>query len=155
MQREISQMQLNRLISILICVKENMVTDIIRAMAAGGTTTDAIVVGIGYPGDADPQEAWREAFCRRNLDFTLIRDQGSEDYWGGILRRPCPTGDGGVFPQFIKNELIPMIEKEYPVDPSGRTLAGHSAGALFTAFALLDQPGLSSNYIRLSFCGRP
>src|SRR5215471_5812812 len=33
-----------------------MVTDIIRPMAWYGDTTDAIVVGIGYPEDPDPIE---------------------------------------------------------------------------------------------------
>jgi hypothetical protein len=51
-----------------------MVTDIIRPMAWCGSTTDAIVVGIGYAEDKDPIEAFRESFTRRDLDLTPVRD---------------------------------------------------------------------------------
>ena len=47
-----------------------MVTDMIRAMAWCERTTDAIVVGIGFPEDRDPQEALREAVARRATDYT-------------------------------------------------------------------------------------
>src|SRR5688572_9671100 len=39
-----------------------MVTEIIRPMAWCGSTTDAIVVGIGYPESNDPIESFRESF---------------------------------------------------------------------------------------------
>lgn len=124
-----------------------MVTETIRSMATYGGTTDAIVIGIGYPGDADVQETWREAWVRRSLDLTPTRDEVDEKWSAELVKRPCPTGDADNFLQFIKNELIPMVEKEYPIDPSKRTLAGHSSGGLFTIFALLDEPGLFSHYI--------
>jgi uncharacterized protein len=123
------------------------VNDTIRIMARCGNTTDAIVVGIGYPEDPDFQEAIREQHARRCIDLTPVRDEGTEKRWGEMVRRPSPTGDAANYLQFIKNELIPMVEKEYQADPSKRTLAGHSFGGLFTAFALLDEPGLFNNYI--------
>ena len=124
-----------------------MVTDMIRPMAWCGSTTDAIVVGIGYPGNTDVQEAWREQQARRCLDLTPIREEATENIWGEITKRACPTGGAGSFLQFILNELIPIIEKDYQVDPSKRSLAGHSFGGLFATFVLLEKPGLFSNYI--------
>src|SRR5687767_13999222 len=55
-----------------------MVTDIIRPMAWCGSTTDAIVVGIGYAEDNDPIEAFRQSFTRRNADLTPVRDEAEE-----------------------------------------------------------------------------
>jgi predicted alpha/beta superfamily hydrolase len=124
-----------------------LVTDMVRAMAAGGTTTDAIIVGLGYPEEPDPLDAWRDTFVRRNLDFTPSRDEDHEKYWDEIVGHPCPTGDAGNFLQFIKNEVMPMVEQEYQIDPTQRVLIGHSSGGLFTAFALLEQPDLFSHYI--------
>ena len=124
-----------------------MVTDIIRPMAWCGRTTDAIVVGIGYPEDHDPQEAWREAVARRGIDFTPTRDEKYEKSNSELTKRPSPTGDAGGFHKFIKDELIPLIEKEYQAEPSKRVLAGHSLGGLFGAFALFQDPGLFDAYI--------
>jgi predicted alpha/beta superfamily hydrolase len=124
-----------------------MVTDLIRAMAWCGNTTDAIVVGIGYHENTDSQEAWREAFARRYIDFTPIRDEVSEKWHSEVAERPCTAGDASNFLNFMKNEVIPMVENEYQIDPSKRILAGHSHGGLFTAFALLEQPGLFRFYI--------
>jgi len=124
-----------------------MVTDMIRVMARGGNTTEAIVVGIGYPEGPDFQEAIREQHARRCIDLTPVRWERTEKYWSETVKRPSPTGDAGNFLQFIKNELIPMVEKEYQVDPYRRTLTGHSHGGLFTAFALFDEPGLFNSYI--------
>src|SRR5689334_23027243 len=52
----------------------DMVTGIIRPMCWCGSTTDAIVVGIGYPEDVDPMEAFRVSFARRDHDLTPIHD---------------------------------------------------------------------------------
>ena len=43
---------------------------------------------------------------------------------------------------FFTLELIPFIEAQYRVDPSRRTLAGHSLGGLFVGLAMLfERPG--------------
>lgn len=124
-----------------------MVTDIIRSMAWCGRTTDAVIVGIGYPEGHDPQESWREAVARRTIDFTPTRDEGVEKSNSELTKRPSPTGDAGGFHRFIKDELIPLIEKEYQAEPSRRVLAGHSLGGLFGAFALFQDPRLFEAYI--------
>ena len=128
-----------------------MVTDIVRSMAWCGTTTDAIVVGIGYPigypHDEDPQEAWRDEFAWRHLDLTPARDEAAEkgsEFW---LKRPSPTGGAGHFLDFIRHELMPVIDTDFRTDPTKRILAGHSFGGLFAAFAFFAAPGLFSTYI--------
>jgi uncharacterized protein len=124
-----------------------MVTDIVRPMAWCGSTTDAIIVGIGYPEDGDAVEAFRTSFTRRNADLTPVRDEAEEAEMERRHKRPTPSGDAGNFLKFIQNELIPMSEREYRADPSRRILLGHSYGGLFGAFAMLETPGLFETLI--------
>jgi len=124
-----------------------MVTDIIRPMAWCGSTTDAIVVGIGYAEDNNPIEAFRESFTRRNADLTPVRDEAEEKSMEKNHKRPTPTGDSGNFLKFIKDELIPTVEKDYRADPSRRILVGHSYGGLFGIFAMFEAPDLFDTLI--------
>jgi predicted alpha/beta superfamily hydrolase len=124
-----------------------MVTDIIRPMAWCGSTSDAIVVGIGYAEDTNPIEAFRVSFTRRNIDLTPVRDEAEEKSMEERHKRPVPSGDAGGFLQFIQDELIPMVEKTYRADPSRRILVGHSYGGLFGLFAMLEAPGLFATLI--------
>ena len=58
------------------------------------------------------------------------------------------TGKAAKFLEFLKTELIPHVEAEYPVSPY-RTLIGHSYGGLFTIFALLNSPETFANYLAI------
>ncbi len=124
-----------------------MVTDIIRPMAWCGSTTDAIVVGIGYAEDTDPIEAFRDSFTRRDFDLTPVRDEAVEKSMEQAHKRPVPNGDAGNFHQFTKDELIPFIEKAYRANPSRRILVGHSYGGLFALFGLFETPDLFDTLI--------
>jgi len=124
-----------------------MVTDMTRNMAWCGGTTDAIVVGIGYPEADDPQETWLEAWARRANDLLPAQDEVAEKNQSNFAGRPAPTGDGMRFHQFIRNEVIPLIERDYRADPTRRILVGHSYGGLFGAFALLHEPELFDTYV--------
>src|SRR5881396_3132374 len=42
-----------------------LVTDVVRSMAWCGRTSDAIIVGIGYPEGDSPQETWRKGSALR------------------------------------------------------------------------------------------
>lgn len=127
-----------------------MVTDMARTMAFCGDTTDAIVVGIGYPTDGDMQETFLDAIARRGNDFWPVRDEAEDEELSKTLMRPASSGDAEGFYQFLRNELIPLIENDYRADPTKRILVGHSAGGLFGAFALLREPELFDTYILAS-----
>lgn len=46
-----------------------------------------------------------------------------------------------AFYRFLSQELLPFVESRFPVNPSQRTLVGHSLGGLFAVLALLqDRP---------------
>jgi predicted alpha/beta superfamily hydrolase len=125
----------------------DMVTGMIRPMSLCGSTTDAIVVGIGYPEDADPREAFRTSFTRRDHDLTPVWDEATEASMTATHKRPVPNGDGGNFHKFIRDELIPFVEQTYNADPSARILVGHSYGGLFGLFGMFVTPQLFQTLI--------
>ena len=124
-----------------------MVTEMTRAMSWCGATTDAIIVGIGYPENANPPEAWRDAVVGRTYDFTPMVDEETDVEDSKWLKRKVVTGGAPKFLQFIKQELIPVIEKDFPADPKKRVIAGHSLGGLFTAYALFNEPTLFDTFL--------
>lgn len=89
-----------------------------------------IVVGVGYP-DAS----------RRNFDYTPAVPGGDT-----LMPSPGPTGGADRFLDFLAEKVIPAVEKEHPVNPERRTLAGYSLGGLFTLQALFRRPGLFRAY---------
>jgi predicted alpha/beta superfamily hydrolase len=58
------------------------------------------------------------------------------------------TGGGEAFVSFLEKELLPHIEKKYPVS-SNRTLIGHSMGGLMAMNILLKHKELFDNYIAI------
>lgn len=127
-----------------------LVTDITRNMAWCGRTSDAIVVGIGYPESDDPQETLLNAVARRVNDLLPFRFESDEKQMSEYTKRPAPAGDGERFHQFIRNELIPLIESEFRAEPTKRVLVGHSSGGTFGTFALLHEPELFDAYVLAS-----
>ncbi len=124
-----------------------LATDIIRPMSWCGNTSDAIIVGIGYPEADDPKEAFRTTFTRRNLDLTPARDEAEEQSMTQRFQRPVPTGGADDFNNFINSELTPFIDERYRTDKSRRALAGHSYGGLFAAYSLFQSPQRFQTYI--------
>ncbi|MEM9954643.1 MAG: alpha/beta hydrolase-fold protein [Chloroflexota bacterium] len=121
-----------------------MVTDIVRPTSWCGSISDAIVVGIGYPEDDNPIEAFRQTFTRRDHDLTPVVDETLAQEMAQQHGRPVPNGDAPNFLKFIQHELIPMIETSYRSDSSKRVLVGHSYGGLFASYASLQTPTLFS-----------
>ena len=97
--------------------------------AAGG----AIVVGIGYPPDAD-------ASTERTLDLTPFVD----------ARNRNPTGGAAAFLDFIERDLKPAIARDYAVDPRRQALMGHSLAGLFVVDTALRQPQAFQAYVAMS-----
>lgn len=124
-----------------------MVTDIVRPMAWCGSTTDAIIVGIGYPEAEEPIEAFRTSFTRRNLDLTPVQDEAEDKAMEAQHHRPTPSGDAAGFHAFITQDLIPFIEQTYKANPQKRILAGHSYGGLFAAYTMFKTPEIFNTLI--------
>jgi predicted alpha/beta superfamily hydrolase len=56
------------------------------------------------------------------------------------------SGGGDKFLSFLKNELIPYVNKTYPSN-GDNTLWGHSLGGLFVIYAMLNEPTAFKSYI--------
>ncbi|MFD2183336.1 alpha/beta hydrolase [Rhodoplanes azumiensis] len=96
----------------------------------------AAVVGLGYPID-EPLD-----LVRRTFDYTPAPR-------GPLTMPPRPDGSGWPpvggadrFLDFIEADVLPAIGRDVPLDPTRRTLFGHSFGGLFTLYALFTRPGL-------------
>ena len=97
---------------------------------SGGFTPEMILIGISN-------------LNNRARDLTTSKI--TESYGMPYTRE---NGEAENFVKFIADELIPYIEKNYPVT-SFRTLIGHSYGGLFTVYTLLHHPELFANYIAI------
>lgn len=106
-----------------------------RGFRLEGSIPEIIIVGIGYPGD-DPAPYTPEYHASRSRDYTPTNVEATLPGSGGA----------GKFLQFIKTELIPMIDARYRTDPTDRALGGHSLGGLFTTYALLNEPTVFKRY---------
>jgi uncharacterized protein len=93
---------------------------------------DILVVGITYSGDHPDYDALRA------MDYTPTP---------GSARG---SGDGPKFLNFIKTELIPLMEADYRGDPARRILGGHSLGGLFTLYAMFTDPSQFWGYLSAS-----
>lgn len=94
---------------------------------------EVIIVGVSYAVGEDP-------IASRQRDLTPTVDQSFAN----------ETGGAQAYFEFLVDEAIPLIERDYRTDPSRRTLAGHSLGGAFGAYALLRDPELFANYILIS-----
>lgn len=86
--------------------------------------------------------------------------------WGGIHPNPdslrardyTPTNEkrlpqsGGAdkFLTVIKNEVFPLVGKNYRVDENDKTLVGCSLGGLFTMYTLFTHPEMFNRYVAAS-----
>lgn len=94
---------------------------------------EVIIVGITNPGANARHDSLRA------VDYTPLpgpRNPGS--------------GGGARFLQFLRTELIPFVESNYPADSTRRGLMGSSLGGLFTLYALFTEPTLFSRYAAAS-----
>lgn len=98
-----------------------------------------VLVGIAYEGDVADYNRYRS---RDYLPRPVSPDRAN----------PTATGSRGApeFVQCFRDEFIPLVEAEYRVDPSDRTLVGDSFGGLFGAYALFNAPDLFNRYLLVS-----
>lgn len=106
-----------------------------------------ILVGIGYPG-----KHFLSSFNLRARDMTPVEDDIDMPPAEGLVRDVyVPKGKkfGGAkeFLEFIRQELIPFIDDNYPTIKGDRAISGHSLGGLFGLYVLLNKPDTFNKYI--------
>lgn len=96
-------------------------------------------------GDCD--KAYNEPLLIGISDGTLIGKPGNKrdrDFTPTAFKTSWGSGGGGggpAFFNFIEQEVIPFVEKTYPVSQN-RAIYGYSYGGLFTSYVLLTKPKL-------------
>jgi len=103
---------------------------------------DVLVVAIGYDGVQTYPDVYR---TNRTRDYTPTHS--TEGGYGPEIQKH--SGGGPAFRDFLRAELFPFVEKEYPTD-GRRVLVGHSYGGLFAAWVFLTSPELFGGYIVVS-----
>lgn len=100
-----------------------------RMLSTAGGMRPAYVVAIGYlPGKEQA----------RSIDLVHPRfTRGSETFGGG----------GAAFEAVLIDEIKPLLEARFPLDPKRAYLFGHSFGGLFTAEVLADRPDAFAGYL--------
>ncbi len=93
-------------------------------MARIGVMPEVIVVGLPNSSGDGRQRDYTPPFMRMDVDMA-----------------DSPPGAGDRFLQFLKAEVIPMIERAYRTDVI-RVLAGYSRGGLLVVHSLIAEPDL-------------
>jgi predicted alpha/beta superfamily hydrolase len=125
-----------------------MAMDSQRMMALGMELPPAYIIGIGYAVD----NGFMETMAKRWRDYTPTPG-GELENINKATMDPTGTVEGGGGPDFLKfiqDELKPLIESKYSVDPNDATIAGISLGGLFPSWVLLTQPETFQRYIIMS-----
>jgi len=113
----------NQKFPVIYLLDANVYFDII-ADAMNEIHSNAILVGIGY-------KDFMLMDSLRNRDYTFPKASPQDSF---------PISGGAFnFLFFIKNEIIPYIDKAYRTETNNRTLVGHSLGAYFTLFVLMQE----------------
>ena len=114
------------------------------SLQSGQELPPVLIVGIGYPGGL------REGMQLRTRDYTPTADPVFTKYaerWGGSGSSPGSSGRAADFLRFLREELKPFIEADYPVDPGDSTIFGVSFGGLFATYTLLTEPDTFQRYV--------
>jgi predicted alpha/beta superfamily hydrolase len=125
------------------------VVETARLLAFGKDIPDLVIVGIGYP---NPGQGFKASNAARTLDLTPVEDPAWVRAQEKLsMERGLPpaqtSGWASAFLMFIRNELVPSIEKTYNVSRQDRAWFGHSFGGLFGAYALFHNDGLFNRFI--------
>ncbi|MBM7600966.1 putative alpha/beta superfamily hydrolase [Virgibacillus halotolerans] len=124
------------------------VRDVVRLQSRNAPRTfvnDAIIVGIGHPGEQE------EVSKRRFYDFTAPSETYVyPDRVKKFKMEEKEHGGAQQFLNFIESELKPEIERRYAIDKEKQTLFGHSLSGLFTLWALFTKPHLFQTYLAIS-----
>jgi predicted alpha/beta superfamily hydrolase len=112
------------------------VTGVVKSLSDYGLMPKAMVVGI-------------ETTSRPRDYLPKVVGQPQNDLQAFISTKWPNSGQTDNFLNFIRTELIPYIDKQYPTYPH-RTLIGHSNAGTLALYSLFNQPDLFHNYLAMS-----
>lgn len=117
------------------------VSYIVQRLIKDGLIPEMLVIGIAYATDYDTFYSLRS----RDLTPTYLRTTRV-----GNRLATDPTGGAKEFALFLSDELFPLMEETYRIDPANRGIFGHSYGGLFGTYVLLNRPEMFQKYLLLS-----
>ena len=98
-----------------------------------GFVPEMITVGITWGGDHPNPDSLR-----------------ARDYTPTTEQRLPQSGGADKFLDVIRNEVFPLVEKNYRIDENDKTLVGCSLGGLFTMYTLFTHPEMFNRYVAAS-----
>nr|WP_314435578.1 alpha/beta hydrolase-fold protein [uncultured Brevundimonas sp.] len=96
-----------------------------------------VVIGV-FHGDGQRLDA-----DARSRDYTSVAPPQGELV-------DTPFGGADAFRRTLSDEVLPLVGDYVPLDPTRRTLFGHSLGGLFVLEALAQQPHLFRRWVSIS-----
>ena len=112
-----------------------------RLLRAFNEIPPLILVGISY------KDATRaEATFNRSRDF-IPTEITSKNMGKWANSPPAASGGAEQFLQFIKEELMPLINQNYRTNPNDTGILGYSYGGLFATYVLFRDPSTFSKYL--------
>lgn len=120
-----------------------LAVSILEHLAQRNQADESIIVAIAYPDSARNPDAYRR---NRTRDYTptAVATGG----YGPAYQQY--SGGAPAFLEFVSDEMMPFMAEHYRIEPTRRTLVGHSFGGLFGAYVLASKPELFSTYILVS-----
>ncbi|MGN6539238.1 MAG: alpha/beta hydrolase-fold protein [Ginsengibacter sp.] len=98
-----------------------------------GFVPEMIIVGITWGGSHPNPDSLR-----------------ARDYTPSNEKSLLQSGGADKFLSVVKNEVFPLVQKNYRVDENDKTLIGCSLGGLFTMYTLFTHPEMFNRYVAAS-----
>lgn len=114
------------------------VTNGAMALMGGAVVQEAIVVGISYSKGDD-------RMLSRTRDYTPTHSP--VDSSGHSSPGRLASGHAKEYVDFIENQVIPLVQKNYRIDSKKKVFVGHSYGGLLGTYILFKKPHLFTDYI--------
>ncbi|MEE9168366.1 MAG: alpha/beta hydrolase-fold protein, partial [bacterium] len=108
---------------------------IIRRLIKDKLIPPVLLVGVAY------EVSYDEYYRRRERDFTPT---------AAHLDEFPNAGQGKSFVRFLRQELVPFINRTYRVVPGDRTIVGLSFSGLFLSYLLFKEVDLFNRYVIVS-----
>ncbi|GEO06938.1 IroE protein [Adhaeribacter aerolatus] len=120
--------------------------DTYRVLGLGGELPPLIIVGIGFPNTSTNYDTIRSKVRDlRTRDMSPYQVDSLDT--PSMRARGVKTGGADKFLAFVKQELMPFIEKNYRASSEDKTYIGYSYGAIFGFYTLVHSPETFSRYL--------
>ncbi len=107
-------------------------------LMGGQDTQEAIIVGISYSKGDDIRVS-------RTRDYTPTHSPNEKN--GHSIEARKASGHAKEYMNFIADQVIPLMQKNYRVDANNKVFVGHSFGGLLGTYILLHKPEIFNHYI--------